>query len=90
MADFIMCTATPAPHSASLPPVPTPGVPLHMPNKMGARCIHTASQRGHVGVVNAILHKGEHVDVTTNVRLGAAWRSPVVIPIPGIDSQTVP
>ena len=45
------------------------GVPLHMPNKSGARCIHTAAQRGHVGVVNAILHKGEHVDVTTNVRL---------------------
>lgn len=59
MADFINCAH----------PAPPTGVPLHMPNKSGARCIHTASQRGHVGVVNAILHKGEHVDVTTNVRL---------------------
>lgn len=39
-----------------------------MPNKDGARCLHTAAQAGHVGVVNTILAKGEHVDVTTNVR----------------------
>ena len=39
-----------------------------MPNKAGARCIHTAAQRGHVGVVNSIIQKGENVDATTNVR----------------------
>lgn len=44
------------------------GVPLHMPNKEGARCLHTAAQAGHIGVVNTVLAKGEHVDVTTNVR----------------------
>ena len=38
-----------------------------MPNKDGARCLHTAARAGHIGVVNAILAKGEHVDVTTNV-----------------------
>ena len=38
-----------------------------MPNKQGARCIHTAAQRGHISVVNSILTKGEHVDATTNV-----------------------
>lgn len=43
------------------------GVPLHMPNKDGARCLHTAAQAGHIGVVNTILAKGEHVDVPTNV-----------------------
>ena len=45
------------------------GVPLHMPNKSGARCLHTAAQRGHVGVVNALINRGEKVDAKTNVRI---------------------
>lgn len=44
------------------------GVFLHMPNKGGARSIHTAARKGHVGIINTLLQKGEHVDVTTNVR----------------------
>lgn len=44
------------------------GVFLHMPNKAGARSIHTAARKGHVGIINTLLQKGEHVDVTTNVR----------------------
>lgn len=43
------------------------GVFLHMPNKAGARSIHTAARKGHVGIINTLLQKGEHVDVTTNV-----------------------
>lgn len=43
------------------------GVFLHMPNKGGARSIHTAARKGHVGIINTLLQKGEHVDVTTNV-----------------------
>lgn len=38
-----------------------------MPNKGGARSIHTAARKGHVGIINTLLQKGEHVDVTTNV-----------------------
>lgn len=45
------------------------GVFLHMPNKGGARSIHTAARKGHVGIINTLLQKGEHVDVTTNVRI---------------------
>lgn len=44
------------------------GVYLHMPNKSGARSIHTAARYGHVGIINTLLQKGEKVDVTTNVR----------------------
>jgi len=43
------------------------GVYLHMPNKSGARSIHTAARYGHVGIINTLLQKGEKVDVTTNV-----------------------
>lgn len=43
------------------------GVFLHMPNKGGARSIHTAARAGHVGIINTLLQKGEKVDVTTNV-----------------------
>ena len=49
------------------------GVFLHMPNKGGARSIHTAARKGHVGIINTLLQKGEHVDVTTNVRLIKMW-----------------
>ena len=45
------------------------GVFLHMPNKGGARSIHTAARKGHVGIINTLLQKGEKVDVTTNVKL---------------------
>lgn len=38
-----------------------------MPNKGGARSIHTAARAGHVGIINTLLQKGEKVDVTTNV-----------------------
>ena len=44
------------------------GVYLHMPNKGGARSIHTAARYGHVGIINTLLQRGEKVDVTTNVR----------------------
>ena len=43
------------------------GVPLLMPNKSGARGIHTAAAKGHVAVVNSLLTKGENVDAATNV-----------------------
>lgn len=43
------------------------GVYLHMPNKGGARSIHTAARYGHVGIINTLLQRGEKVDVTTNV-----------------------
>ncbi len=43
------------------------GVFLHMPNKGGARSIHTAAKYGHVGIISTLLQRGEKVDVTTNV-----------------------
>ena len=43
------------------------GVPLLMPNKSGARGIHTAASKGHVAVVNSLILKGESVDAATNV-----------------------
>lgn len=44
------------------------GVYLHMPNKRGARSIHTAARYGHIGIINTLVQRGEKVDVTTNVR----------------------
>jgi hypothetical protein len=41
------------------------GVPLHMPNKMGALGLHCAASMGHVDVVNNLLAKGTHVDTKT-------------------------
>ena len=38
-----------------------------MPNKSGARGIHTAAAKGHVAVVNSLIAKGENVDAATNV-----------------------
>lgn len=43
------------------------GVYLHMPNKRGARSIHTAARYGHIGIINTLIQRGERVDVTTNV-----------------------
>ena len=43
------------------------GVQLIMPNKSGARGIHTAASKGHVAVVNSLILKGENVDAATNV-----------------------
>lgn len=43
------------------------GVYLQMPNKNGARSIHTAARYGHVGIISTLLTKGEKVDVRTNV-----------------------
>ena len=40
-----------------------------MPNKSGARGIHTAASKGHVAVVNSLIVKGENVDAATNVSL---------------------
>ena len=37
-----------------------------MPNKSGARGIHTAASKGHVAVVNSLIVKGENVDAATN------------------------
>lgn len=45
------------------------GVYLHMPNKRGARSIHTAARYGHIGIINTLIQRGEKVDVTTNVSL---------------------
>ncbi|XP_046389392.1 ankyrin-1 [Ischnura elegans] len=42
------------------------GVYLHMPNKGGARSIHTAARYGHVGIISTLIQKGEKVDVTTH------------------------
>ena len=33
----------------------------------GARSIHIAARRGHVGVVQTLLQKGEQVDTATHV-----------------------
>ena len=33
-----------------------------MPNKHGARSIHTAAREGHANVVNSLIKKGEKVD----------------------------
>ena len=41
------------------------GVPLLMPNKFGARGIHTAAKEGHVGVIHSLIQKGEKVDSMT-------------------------
>ena len=35
----------------------------------GARGIHTAAMKGHVSVINTLLHRGENVDAVTNVSL---------------------
>ncbi|XP_011314875.1 uncharacterized protein nompC [Fopius arisanus] len=35
------------------------GVYLHMPNKRGARSIHTAARYGHVGIISTLLQRGE-------------------------------
>lgn len=43
------------------------GVYLHMPNKRGARSIHTAARYGHIGIINTLIQRGERVDITTNV-----------------------
>lgn len=43
------------------------GVPLLMPNRNGARGIHTAAMKGHVSVINSLIAKGENVDAVTNV-----------------------
>ena len=40
-------------------------------NRNGARGIHTAAQKGHVGVINAIILKGEDVNVLTNHNFSA-------------------
>ena len=40
-------------------------VPLLMPNRFGARSIHTAAKEGHVNVINTLIKKGEHVDTPT-------------------------
>ena len=40
-----------------------------MPNKSGARGIHTAASKGHVAVVNSLIVKGENVDAATNVNI---------------------
>lgn len=45
----------------------TKGVPLMMPNKNGAICLHTAAKSGHVSVVKSLLAKGAAVDAQTKV-----------------------
>jgi ankyrin repeat protein len=47
------------------------GVPLLMPNKFGARGIHTAAREGHVGVINSLIKKGESVDSKTGDNMTA-------------------
>lgn len=46
------------------------GTYIHMPNKRGARSIHTAARYGHIGIINTLIQRGEKVDVTTNVSAG--------------------
>ena len=41
------------------------GVPLLMPNKFGARGIHTAAREGHVSVIDKLIKNGEAVDSKT-------------------------
>ena len=36
-----------------------------MPNRFGARSIHTAAKEGHVNVINTLIRKGEAVDTPT-------------------------
>ena len=55
------------------------GVPLLMPNKSGARGIHTAASKGHVAVVNSLIVKGENVDAATNVNI-SLWLQNSVTP----------
>lgn len=43
------------------------GTYVHMPNKRGARSIHTAARCGHIDIINTLIQRGETVDVTTNV-----------------------
>ena len=50
------------------------GVPLLMPNKSGARGIHTAASKGHVAVVNSLIVKGENVDAATNVNISPEFQ----------------
>lgn len=38
-----------------------------MPNKRGARSIHTAARYGNIPIINTLIQRGEKVDVTTNV-----------------------
>ena len=40
-----------------------------MPNRFGARSIHTAAKEGHVNVVNTLIKKGESVDARTGDNL---------------------
>ena len=54
------------------------GVPLLMPNKSGARGIHTAASKGHVAVVNSLIVKGENVDAATNVSTKLYWTQSVI------------
>ena len=42
------------------------GVYLHMPNKKGARSIHTAAKYGHVGIISTLLQRGEKVSFKLN------------------------
>jgi len=42
------------------------GVYLHMPNKRGARSIHTAAKYGHVGIISTLLQRGEKVSCLRN------------------------
>lgn len=44
------------------------GVYLHMPNKRGARSIHTAAKYGHVGIISTLLQRGEKVFRTKKQR----------------------
>ena len=36
-----------------------------MPNRFGARSIHTAAKEGHVNVIHTLIKKGEDVDTKT-------------------------
>ena len=49
-----------------------------MPNKSGARGIHTAASKGHVAVVNSLIVKGENVDAATNVSTKLYWTQSVI------------
>ena len=60
------------------------GVPLLMPNKFGARGIHTVAREGHSGVVISLIKKGERVDARTGdgwtpLHIAVEWGKPRVV-----------
>jgi ankyrin repeat protein len=56
------------------------GVYLHMPNKKGARSIHTAAKYGHVGIISTLLQRGEKVGIVAKSPSKSPAKSPAKSP----------